>query len=160
MKFRHELVYDAPPDQVFAMLSDTAFRRRVGAAQEVVSADVDVTEQGGGFRLVSTQVQNTAGLPAIARKIAGDTTEVVVTEEWPGHDGGSIDITAPGKPTSAKGSITLAPHGSGTRELVELEIKVKVPLVGGKLESLMAEQVKEGYLLEHEVGTAWLAGDR
>ncbi len=58
------------------------------------------------------------------------------------------------------GSITLAPHGSGTRELVELEIKVKVPLLGGKLESLMAEQVKEGYLLEHEVGTAWLAGAR
>jgi uncharacterized protein YndB with AHSA1/START domain len=160
MRFRHELVYDAPPDEVFTMLSDPAFRRRVAAAQQVVSADVDVAEQGGGFRLVSTQVQNTAGLPAIAKKIAGDTTEVVVTEEWSGRDGGSIDITAPGKPTSARGTITLAPHGSGTRELVELEIKVKVPLVGGKLESLMAEQVKQGYLLEHEVGQAWLGGDR
>ncbi len=160
MRFRHELVYDAPPDEVFTMLSDPAFRRRVAAAQEVVSAQVDVTEQGGGFRLVSTQVQNTAGLPAIAKKIAGDTTDVIVTEEWPGRDGGTIDIAAPGKPTSARGSITLSPHGEGTRELVELEIKVKVPLLGGKLEALMADQVKEGYLLEHEVGSAWLAGDR
>lgn len=160
MRFRHELVYDAPPDEVFAMLSDKAFRQKVAAAQDVVSADVEITARGGGFRLVSTQVQNTAGLPAIAKKIAGDTTDVVVTEEWPGPDGGTIDITAPGKPTSATGDLTLSPHGEGTRELVELEIKVKVPLVGGKLESLMADQVKEGYLLEHEVGVAWLEGDR
>jgi hypothetical protein len=160
MRFRHELVYDAPPDEVFAMLSDPGFRQKVTAAQEVVSADVDVTKQGGGFRLVSTQVQNTAGLPSIAKKIAGDTTEVVITEEWSGEDGGTIDIAAPGKPTSAKGSITLSPHGEGTRELVELEIKVKVPLIGGKLENVMAEQVKEGYLKEHEVGVAWLGGER
>ncbi len=160
MKFRHELVYDAPPDEVFAMLSDPAFRQRVAAAQEVVSADVEVTEQGGGFRLVSKQVQNTAGLPAIAKKFAGDTTDVVITEDWPGADGGTIDIDAQGKPTSSKGTITLAPHGEGTRELVELELKVKVPLIGGKLESLMAEQIKDGYLVEHEVGVAWLSGER
>ena len=40
MRFRHELVYDAPPDAVFAMLADRAFREAACAAQDVISAEV------------------------------------------------------------------------------------------------------------------------
>ena len=43
-----------------------------------------------------------------------------------------------------------------TTEVVELEIKVKVPLIGGKLERLMAEKVAAGMDVEHSVGVAWL----
>jgi hypothetical protein len=43
-----------------------------------------------------------------------------------------------------------------TFSVVELEIKVKVPLIGGKLEKLMAEKVAEGMDLERSVGVAWL----
>ncbi|MEJ7796173.1 MAG: hypothetical protein WKF50_11520 [Nocardioides sp.] len=42
MHFRHELSYDAPPDAVYAMLADPAFREAVTAAQEVVSAVVSL----------------------------------------------------------------------------------------------------------------------
>ena len=44
--------------------------------------------------------------------------------------------------------------------MVELEIKVKVPLIGGKLEGLLEDQVRKGMDIEHEVGKAWLKGDR
>ncbi len=160
MKFRKELAYDADPDAVFAMLSDPAFREKVAQAQEVVSVDVRLTTSSGGFSLVSDQVQNTAGLPAIAKKIAGDTTQAVITEEWSSTSGGSISITAPGKPTKAEGTITLKPAGTGTTELVELDVKVKVPLIGGKLEQLMADNIDSGFDVEHRVGQAWLAGER
>ena len=160
MEFRTELSYDASPDEVFAMLSDPAFRQQVAEAQGVVSVDVRLTPAGDGFTLVSDQVQNTAGLPAIAKKIAGDTTQAVVTEEWRSRTAGSIAITAPGKPTSANGTITLAPDGEGTVEIVELDIKVKVPLVGGKLEKLMADNIGQGLEIEQTVGAAWLEGDR
>lgn len=160
MKFRHALTYDAQPDAVFAMLSDPAFREKVCAAQEVVSADVRLTPSGDGFELEMDQVQNTAGLPAIAKKIAGDTTEVTLKESWASSTRGTLDIITPGKPTTASGTITLAAAGSGTTETVELEIKVKVPLIGGKLEGLMAENVKNGMDVEHTVGAAWLAGEK
>ncbi|MGA8847281.1 MAG: DUF2505 domain-containing protein [Nocardioides sp.] len=160
MKFRHELSYDAPPADVYAMLADPAFREKVAAAQEVVSAKVTLTPNGEGFDLVSDQVQNTSGLPTIAKKIAGDTTQAVLTEHWGDARGGSLEITAPGKPTSAKGTIALLEAGTGTTEVVELEIKVKVPLIGGKLEALMADTIKDGMETERAVGTAWLAGER
>jgi hypothetical protein len=41
-------------------------------------------------------------------------------------------------------------------EVVELEIEVEVPLIGGRLEKLMAEKVAAGMDVEHAVGVAWL----
>lgn len=160
MEFRTELSYDASPDEVFAMLSDPAFREQVAEAQEVVSVDVRLTPAGDGFTLVNDQVQNTKDLPAIAKKIAGDTTQAVIKEEWTSRTAGSVEITAPGKPTSATGTIRLAPDGDGTVEIVELDIKVKVPLIGGKLEKLMADNIESGYRTEHTVGRAWLKDNK
>ena len=160
MKFRKELAYDATPEAVFAMLSDPAFREKVAEAQEVVSVEVRLTPTSDGFSLVNDQVQNTKDLPALAKKIAGDTTQAVITEEWSTPTGGSLSITAPGKPTKAEGTITLQPAGAGTSELVELDVKVKVPLIGGKLEQLMVDNIEAGFDVEHRVGQAWLAGER
>ena len=158
MKFRHELSYDASPAEVFEMLADPAFRERVGEALDVVSADITLERDGDGFTLTNDQVQRTEGLPSFAKKIAGDTTRVIQTEEWPSATGGTLRIDAPGKPTAMVGTIELVPDGAGPVEVVELEIKAKVPLIGGKLENLMAEQVRDGMDTEREVGRAWLKG--
>jgi hypothetical protein len=156
MKFRHELSYDAPPDQVFAMLADPEFRRRSCEAMEVISADVELERSAEGFTLVIDQLQNTKDLPSFARAFAGESTQAIQRETWSSSSAGDLVIESPGKPTSAKGTIRLEPDGAGTREVVELEIKVKVPLVGGKLEKLMAEKVAAGMDVEHGVGVAWL----
>ena len=159
MKFRHELSYDASPAEVFEMLADPAFRKKVGEALDVVSDDITLERDGDGFTLSNDQVQRTGGLPSFAKKIAGDTTRVIQTEQWSSPTGGALWIDAPGKPTTMAGTIQLVPDGAGTVEVVELEIKAKVPLVGGKLERLMADQVRDGMDTEREVGQAWLKGD-
>lgn len=160
MKFRRELAYEAAPDEVFAMLADAAFREKVAAAQDVVSVEVTITPHGEGFTMVSDQVQRTAGLPAIAKKIAGDTTQAIIREEWSDAASGTIEITAPGKPTTMAGTIRLTADGSGTTYVQELEVGVKVPLIAGKLERIMADNIDEGLSVEHATGIAWLRGDR
>ena len=160
MKFRHELSYEAVPDQDFAMLADPAFREAVCAAQDVISADVDLDPHGNGFSLTVDQQQRTDDLPAFARTFAGASTRAVQREEWADSTGATLRIDAPGKPSEIAGTITLRPEGSGTVEIVELDVKVKVPLIGGKLEKLLAEKIRAGMDAEHGVGVAWLAGDR
>lgn len=160
MLFRHELPYHASPAEVFEMLADPAFRRKVSEAMDVVSADVSLDRDGDGFRLTHDQVQRTDGLPSFAKKFAGDTTRAIQVEEWPDATGGTLRIDAPGKPSSIAGTIRLESAGTGTTEVVELEIKVRVPLIGGKLEGLLEEQVRHGMDVEHGVGTAWLKGER
>lgn len=160
MKFHTELSYDASPDEVLAMLSDPAFRERVCEAQDVVSHDVTLELSGAGFTVVVDMVQRTEGLPSIAKKFAGDTTRAVLEEHWKDGSGGSLSITAPGKPTTSTGTVRLSAAGAGTTQVVDLDVKVKVPLIGGKLEALVAQQIQEGYDIEHQVGVAWLAGQR
>lgn len=160
MRFQHTSTYDAPAAEVYAMLTDPAWRERVGAAQGVVSSTVTITPDGDGCRIVIDQEQNTAGLPAIAKKIAGETTRAVVTEVWASPTRGTIEIVAPGKPTKAVGTVTLESDGGTTRHVTDLEVTVKVPLVGGKLEQVMADQIGTGLVTEQAVGTAWLAGER
>ena len=160
MHFRHELSYDASAAEVFEMLADPAFREKVSEALDVVSSEVSIDRREDGFRLTNDQVQQTEGLPSFAKKFAGETTRAIQVEEWHDAAGGSLRIDAPGKPTSIAGTIELLPDGAGTVEVVELEIKVKVPLIGGKLEGLVEEQVRKGMDVEHEVGKAWLKGER
>jgi hypothetical protein len=160
MRFTHELSYDAPPSEVFKMLADPAFREKVCSAQDVVSAQVAVDRTEEGFVFTNDQVQRTEGLPSFARKFAGDTTRAIQVEEWADSAAGSLRIEVPGKPSSIDGTIALVPNGAGTSQVFELEARVKVPLIGGKLEALLEEQVRRGLDVEHEVGQAWLRGEK
>ncbi|HET8603054.1 MAG TPA: DUF2505 domain-containing protein [Marmoricola sp.] len=159
MRFHHQVRYDAPVAAVRAMLADPAFREASAEAQGVVSADVGITTDGERMSVVIDQVQPTAGVPGFARKFAGETTRAVQTEEWTSTTDATIRIETPGKPTSITGSLTLRPDGSGTVETMEAEIKVKVPLIGGRLEALMGDLVAQGMDREHEAGVDWLGKD-
>jgi uncharacterized protein YndB with AHSA1/START domain len=160
MKLRHEITYDAPPAEVFEMLSDPAFREACCAAQGVISADVSLERSGAGFTLTIDQEQRTDDLPTFARAFAGDSTRAIQHEVWEDSTSGTLRIEAPGKPSEIKGTITLRPEGSGSREIIELDLKIKVPLIGGRLEKLLAQKVTDGVESDHAVGVAWLAGDR
>ena len=141
MKFRHDLTYDAPPADVFAMLADPAFREAACAAQDVISAEVHARAHGQRLHARrSTRSSGPTTCPAFARTFAGDSTRAIQHEEWEDSTGGTLRIEAPGKPSDVTGTITLRAEGSGTREVVELELRIKVPLIGGKLEKLLAEQ--------------------
>ena len=160
MKIRHEMSYDARVDEVYAMLTDPAFRQKSCAAMGVVSADVSVDAVGSGMTVVIDQVQRTEGIPSFAKKFAGETTPAIQTEEWDDSSGASLVVTTPGKPSRISGRLTLTADGDRTVEAFEGEAKVKVPLLGGKLEPLMADLFKAGMDKEHAAGVAWLAGDR
>ncbi|MDP3969713.1 MAG: DUF2505 domain-containing protein [Nocardioides sp.] len=163
MKIRHVSSYPAPADEVHAMLLDPAYRERVCAALEAVSADVRVEEVPGGHQVRIDQVQPTTGVPSFAKKFAGETTRAVQVEEWNGEGPerrATLSIETPGKPTRTTGTLALAPEGEGTSVVLDAELSVTVPLIGKKLEGLMAELFTNGRDTEHQVGLAWLEGDR
>lgn len=159
MLLRHQISYDAPLADVFAMLSDPAFRQASTEAMGVVSADVSITPKGEGISIRIDQVQPTA-VPGFAKRFVGETTRAVQTEEWSSPAGATISIETPGKPMSVKGTLSLRESGGRTTETLEAEVKVKVPLVGGKLESLMGDLVVKGMDKEQGAGEAWLADRR
>jgi uncharacterized protein YndB with AHSA1/START domain len=159
MKLRHEISYDAAPADVYAMLSDPDFRQRSCDAMGVLSAEITVEPAGDGMRVRIDQVQPTAGVPSFARKFAGETTRAVQVEEWADPTQATLTVLTPGKPTEISGTLTLTADGTGTVETFEGEVTVKVPLIGGRLESLVGDLFTAGMDKEHTAGVAWLAGE-
>ena len=155
MKLTHEVRYDASPDDVLAMLTDPAFRERAARAQDTTSVSVSVD---GGAVTIDMVSPNTS-VPAFARKIVGESVHVVQAEEWSGHTA-SFSLTTPGVPAGVSGTRRLVADGEGCLDTFEGEAKARIPLVGGKIEGLIGERLKEGWDTEHGVGVAWLEGER
>ncbi len=55
------------------------------------------------------------------------------------------------------GTASLAPIPEGTMETVELTVKVGIPLLGGKLEDLIAGLLLKALRAEHTVGRDYLS---
>lgn len=159
MKIRHQLVYEAPPAEVFAMRADPAFREAVCQALDTVSQDVTVEETDAGLTVRVDMLQHTHGVPSFARKIVGETTRVVQTERWATDSAADLEVQIPGKPGHIRGRLTLSAEGTASVYTFEGEATIRIPLVGGKLEGLIEELFVEGMDTEQRVGAAWLAGD-
>lgn len=155
MKFEHSVRYAAPVEEVFAMLTDPAFREKASWAQKTTSVEVSVE----GHRIRIEMEQPTTDLPAFARKVAGETTRAVQEENWQDHRA-DFSVTSPGMPAGIDGTRRLVADDHGTLDTFEGEAKARIPLVGAKLEKLMADRLRSGWDTEHTVGEAWLEGER
>jgi uncharacterized protein YndB with AHSA1/START domain len=160
MKLRHEISYDAPAADVWTMLSNPAFRQKSCEAMGVLSSTIAIEPVGEGMKVRIDQVQRTEGIPSFAKKFAGDTTEAVQVEEWSDRRNATLTVRTPGKPTEITGTLTLSEEGGRTVETFDGECRVKVPLIGGKLEGLMSDLFRKGMDKEHQAGVAWLGGAR
>lgn len=160
MLIRHELTYDAPRDEVYAMLADPAFREKVCRAQDVLSVEATVEPEGQGMTVRVDQTQPAQGIPGFAKKIVGEEIRIIQTERWSDSSTAALDVEIPGKPGHMKGTVTLSGDGAGTVETVDGEVKVNIPLIAGKLEKLIVELFTSAMKTEQKVGRAWLADDR
>jgi hypothetical protein len=160
MKVTHTAMYDAPADDVRDMLLAPSFREYAARATGVLEVEAWVEETDEGRVVTIDQVQPTDGVPAFAKKFAGETTRAIVTETWTSPENGSLVIRTPGRPTEISGSYLIEDLGDSTRILFEGEVKAKVPLIKDKLERLVAQFFLEGKEGERSAGNAWLAGER
>ena len=160
MQLSHAAVYDAPLSEVYAMLTDPAFRELAARRSGVLEVSVDVTQHGEGHTVHMDQLQPVQGVPGFAKKFAGETTKAVVEEVWSSPHSAALVIETPGKPTRIEGSYTLSELGGRTTQSFQGGCKVSVPMIGGKLEKVLGELFVRGREHEAQAGQAWLAGDR
>jgi hypothetical protein len=156
-KLTHELTYTATLAQVDAMLSDPAFREQVCLAQGAISQTVTMTEEAGCYKVVIDQTQLTDSIPAFAKKFVSDEVQMVQTELWTDTENATIEVVIPGKPGNMTGTIQLSEADGVVTESVNLDIKVNIPLVGGKIEAMIAGLLRTALKAENHVGKNYLA---
>ena len=154
MKFQHANTYAAPIDRVRDMLNNPEFREQVATRVGALSCSAAY----GNGKLVVREEQPVQGVPAFAKKFAGGATTVIHTEIWDeAGTSATITLDTPGKPIKQVGRITLSEANGTTTHAYDLEVTASVPLVGGKLEKLVADLTTAGLVTEGQVGAEWLA---
>jgi hypothetical protein len=158
MRFEHVNHYAAGADAVLAMLTTPAFRDRVCTSQRALDHDVDIKGAGPGAVVLIARTQSLAGAPSLAIKVVGDTVRIVQREEWRTPTEADFAMEIPGKPGRLDGGIVLRDNGNDTTdELFTGDVKVNVPLVGKKLEQMIASILERALVKEGQVGASWLA---
>jgi hypothetical protein len=156
-RLTHELTYDAPMADVAEMLADTSFREEVCEFQGVKRAMVSIDSDDNGMEVTIDQVQAAHGIPSFAKKFVGDEINIVQREYWSSPTEGDINVTIPGKPGEMAGTARLSESGGVTTEKVDMTVKVNLPLVGGRIEGLIADLLLKALKAENVVGRDYLS---
>ena len=105
MKVTHSVRYEASVEEVYAMLSDPAFREHATLAQGAVSAEATV--DGGSVRIDFRRHND--DVPGFARKLlGGDELHATQAEDW-SDDAYEADmsIATEGIPAGIHGTLSL-----------------------------------------------------
>jgi len=155
-RLTYDLTYDAPLIAVGEMLMDASFREQVCDAQRALRKTVSVGPDGAGMKVVVDMAQATQGIPGFAKRFVGDEIQLVQTERWSDIENARVEVVIPGKPGQMSGTLSLRESGGTTTETMELEVRVGIPLVGGKIESLIADLMRKALKVENAVGRQYL----
>jgi hypothetical protein len=158
--FRSVSPYTA--DEVYATMVDPDYLRarleRIGgpgAALLAHSADVN----GAHYRL--RLGLDGKDLPSVVRAVLSGDVTIERDERWTRQDSGryvgDVDVAIPGAPASATGAMRLRDLPDGGSELsVRADVRVSVPLIGGKIEGVVGEQVQRLLAAETAFTQTWL----
>lgn len=128
---------------VFAVLSSERWAQR---RAEVLRDGTRVVRRearpdGGVLLVVSRELPE--GVPGFLEKFLPRDGRACQTDEWgpAGADGvrqGTWRADIPGAPAKVGGTMRLEPAGSGCTYTVDGEVRVRVPIIGGRAESFLA----------------------
>jgi hypothetical protein len=136
----------ASGQELFAVLTSDAFvqRRaeRFGDGTRVVRRE----QRPDGGLLLAVARELPDGAPGFLAKLLPKDGRVVQTDDWGPADGdgvrtGTWQVELPGAPARLGGTLRVEPVGQVTRYLREGEVRVSVPLVGGRAERFVADMV-------------------
>jgi hypothetical protein len=154
-----------PAEEVYATMVDPEFlrerlRRMGGPGAELLEHRADA--EGARYRL--RHGLSSADLPPIVGTLMSGDIVIERTEEIEREDAGryrgdvTVHIHGTPAPASAAGWMRLADiDGTGSEFVVHADVTVKVPLLGGKIEGIVADQVRSLLAAETAFTLEWLA---
>jgi hypothetical protein len=153
--------YPVTPDRIMNMMKSREYfeeKYRAFGASDVVW--IKFGDEGGHW-VVGSSRKIPANLPDVAKKFVGDKTIVTQTEKWfPDGSGGfkcEFGFNLKGAPGGVTGWMKVVPVGAAESDwILEFDIVVPIPLLGKKLEGIVAEEMKGNISKEYKFNTDWL----
>lgn len=145
MKFDDKHSFDKPAATVMKMYSDKAFFER--KYQDQGAWDIEVLEHqktATQFRIKCRfAMKNDAPLPDFAKKFLGESVQVTQTDTWDLKKmTGRIEAEIKGTPVKLSAEMALKDEAKGAVNHMKWTVSCGIPLIGGKLEQVVAGDVQ------------------
>lgn len=145
---------------MFAALTDEAFLRarleRLGGKRSELTS---FTGDGDRTLYSLRQTVDAERLPSVARKVIRGDLEIERTETWTDNGGryaGTVEAAVPNTPASVLGVTSLLDRDDGSELLFNCTVKVSLPLIGGRLEEMIVDQLTALLRAEGRFTQSWL----
>lgn len=155
--------YGGSVEQVHRAFRDERYwlARLTDSGADDYSLDSMAVDADGGIDVVTRQTLRADRLPAVVTQFHRGDLSFLREEVWsPVHDGQATAMvkgSIPGAPASLTGNARLLPAGDGARLELTVEVEVRVPLVGGKIENFIGGQLVDLLIAEQRFTTEWIA---
>jgi Protein of unknown function (DUF2505) len=116
----------------------------------------------GSIDVITTQVLRSDRLPGLITQFHRGDLRIRREEKWEPVTNGSAPATITGSildaPASLSGTAVLEPvaETGGARMKLRATVEVRIPLVGGKLENFIGNQLVELLIAEQRFTTTWI----
>lgn len=161
MDFEYVMTYDADPDRVYEMSLTDDFI--VGRCEAVGAQDieVEVRRRDDGGAAAKVRRKSPVRLPGVLRNWVGDGMVVQDTHTWgaatpDGSRDGTFHGHIIGTPVHMAGTLEFRPNGSTTVLTIRGTIGVHVPVIGSRLEPLVAQMLRSNFDVEQDYARQWL----
>ncbi|MGD9618884.1 MAG: DUF2505 domain-containing protein [Mycolicibacterium sp.] len=156
--------YESAVEAVYRAFSDEKYWLvRLGdSGSDHATLDELLIGADGGFKVRTTQTLRAHRLPGVVTQFHRGDLSFVREETWtPMVDGcASAVVTGkiPGAPAGLTAAATLTPATArpGSRLAFSATVEVRVPLVGGKIETFIGSQLVNLLIAEQRFTTAWI----
>lgn len=144
MQFTQTLDYGRDSDTVIKMFGDKDYFVRKYELLKARSFEVVNHELNGDRFSITMKVTlpMSAPVPGFAKKFIADSVTLVETDTWDlAAKTGRIELDIKGAPVDASGTMRLTDSGDGAVNTIDWTVKCGVPLVGKKIEKLIADDI-------------------
>ncbi|MET0235276.1 MAG: DUF2505 domain-containing protein [Kibdelosporangium sp.] len=157
-RMEHRARFATPAEAVHAAIIDPAFvADRLAALGGTDAAVEGRTESAGAVTYRLRQGLAAEHLPSTVRTLLKGDLVVHRTETWQPDRTGTVQASVQGVPGEITGRMRLSDVDGGSEWLTSLAVRVSVPLIGGKLEKSIGEQVVRLLANEAAFTEKWLA---
>ncbi|MGA5538097.1 DUF2505 domain-containing protein [Mycolicibacterium nivoides] len=155
--------YEASVEQVHRAFADERYwlARLADSGADETTLDALTVTGDGGIEAITTQILRADRLPGLVSQFHRGDLRIRREEHWqPIRDGsshGTVQGSIAGAPVSLSGTATLTATAGGSRLSVHISVEVRVPLVGGKIESFIGSQLTDLLKAEQRFTSVWIA---
>ena len=152
--------FDQPPEKVLRMFSDRVYFERKYAASG--GWDIKVLEHelsARRFRIkCSYQRKPDAEVPGFAKKFIGESVQVTQEDVWDLETAtGRLSIEIRNAPIRMSAEMQVAQEKGGCANLLQWTLNCPVPLLGGKLEQMLMDEMRNKAAADLEISRKLLA---